>query len=66
MKFIHYMERITGVGIFPLTSLIVFFLFFAVLLLWVYKANKKYINELKNIPFPANENEELFINNKQA
>ncbi len=66
MKFIHYLETITGVGIFPLISLLIFFLFFAVLLLWTAKANKKYIAELKNIPFPVNESEELIINNKQA
>ena len=57
MKFIHYLERITGVGVFPMISLLIFFLFFTVLLLWVWKADKKYINELKNIPFTGNETE---------
>ncbi len=57
MKFIHYLERITGVGIFPMISLLMFFVFFSVLLLWVLKADRKYINELKNIPFPSNESE---------
>jgi cytochrome c oxidase cbb3-type subunit 4 len=66
MKFIHYLETITGVGIFPLVSLLIFFVFFTVLLFWAAKANKKYIAELKNIPFPVNETEELIINNKQA
>ena len=56
MKFIHYLEKITGVGIFPLISLIIFFVFFAVLLLWILRADKKYISILKNIPFPADEN----------
>ncbi len=66
MKFIHYLETITGVSIYPLTSLLIFFLFFTVLILWAARANKKYIAELKNIPFPVNETEELIINNKQA
>jgi cytochrome c oxidase cbb3-type subunit IV len=57
MKFIHYLERITGVSIFPLISLLIFFVFFAVLLLWIWKADSKYINTLKNIPFPGNETE---------
>ncbi|MEI8279211.1 MAG: CcoQ/FixQ family Cbb3-type cytochrome c oxidase assembly chaperone [Bacteroidota bacterium] len=57
MKFINYLEHITGVGIFPLISLIIFFVFFTVLLLWVSKADKKYINMMKSIPFPSNENE---------
>ena len=57
MKFIHYLETITGVGIYPLSSLLVFFLFFAVMTTWVLKADKKYIDSIKNIPFPENENE---------
>ena len=55
MKFIHYLEKITGVGIYPLTSLVIFFLFFAVVATWVLKADKKYIQALKQIPFPENE-----------
>lgn len=55
MKFIHYLERITGVGIYPMISLMIFFVFFIVLLAWVLRADKKYIDELKNIPFPGNE-----------
>jgi len=35
----------------------IFFLFFTVLLIWVFKADKKYINMMKRIPFPNNENE---------
>jgi len=57
MKFINYLEKITGVGIFPLFSLVVFFLFFTLLLLWILRADNKYINALKNIPFPGNETE---------
>jgi cell division septal protein FtsQ len=57
MKFIHYLERITGVGVYPLFSLLIFFVFFAVLLLWILRADKSYISALKNIPFPGNETE---------
>lgn len=57
MKFIHYLETITGVGIYPLTSLAMFFLFFAIVSTWAYKADKKYINTMKQIPFPEGENE---------
>jgi hypothetical protein len=54
MKFINYLESITGVGIYPLLSLLIFFLFFAGLLLWVFRADKGYIRSLKQIPFPDN------------
>lgn len=54
MKFKNYLEHITGVSIYPLASLIIFFTFFSILLLWAYKANKNYINELKNLPLNDN------------
>ncbi len=57
MKFIHYLETITGVGIYPLSSLFIFFTFFTAMTIWIMKADKKYINSLKHIPFPENENE---------
>ena len=57
MKFIHYLEKITGVGIFPLTSLSIFFLFFIAMGIWVLKADKKYIGALKQIPFPEEANQ---------
>jgi hypothetical protein len=57
MKFIHYLETITGVGIFPLTSLTIFFLFFTAMAIWSLKADKKYINLMKQIPFPENNND---------
>lgn len=50
MKFINYLESITGIGIYPLISLMIFFLFFAGVGVFVLKANKFYINRLKNIP----------------
>lgn len=57
MKFIHYLETITGVGIFPLTSLTIFFVFFTAMFAWSMKADKKYIDVLKSIPFPEKDEE---------
>lgn len=50
MKFIHYLETITGIGIYPLASLMIFFLFFAVVTWSVMRSNKNYIEKVKNIP----------------
>jgi cytochrome c oxidase cbb3-type subunit IV len=55
MKFIHYLEKITGVGIFPLTSLMIFFLFFTALLVWVFKADKYYMRLMKDLPLTNDE-----------
>lgn len=60
MKFINYLESITGVGIFPLVSLLIFFIFFTGLSLWAFRADKGYIRSLKHIPFP-DENEQTSL-----
>lgn len=50
MKFIHYLEKITGVSIYPLTSFVIFGLFFLVVLIWVLKTDKQKIYEVSRIP----------------
>ena len=50
MKFINYLEHITGIGIYPLISLLIFFTFFTVVTVYAFKLNKFYINRLKNFP----------------
>jgi cytochrome c oxidase cbb3-type subunit 3 len=50
MKFINYLKSIDGVSFYPMASLILFTMFFGIVLFWVFKANKNYINNAKNIP----------------
>ena len=50
MKFIHYIEKISGVGIYGLASLSIFVLFFTVMLIWVFKTKKKTLTEISRIP----------------
>jgi cytochrome c oxidase cbb3-type subunit 4 len=50
MKFIHYLEKITGVSIFPLTSFVIFSLFFLVMLIWILKADKNRLKEISRLP----------------
>jgi len=50
MKFINYLEKISGIDIYGLASLTIFFLFFIVMLAWVFKTDKKKINEISRIP----------------
>lgn len=57
MKFINYLENITGIGIYPLVSLLIFFGFFACVTLYVIKGRKTYFDHLKQIPLNStNEN----------
>jgi len=50
MKFINYIEKISGVDIYGLTSLIIFVAFFSVMIFWVFRTNKKTFNEISRIP----------------
>lgn len=50
MKFINYLENISGVSVFGLTSFLLFGLFFIGVLLWAVKADKTLIDETKNLP----------------
>jgi len=58
LKFVkHNMETISGVEIYPIISLLIFFIFFVGLYSWVYTYKKDKINEMSNIPFTeGNEN----------
>jgi hypothetical protein len=55
MKFIHYLEKISGVSIYGLSSLLIFGLFFLVMLIWTFKADKKLIEEVSRIPLDTTE-----------
>lgn len=46
----HNMETIDGVAIFPILSLVIFFVFFLGLGIWVFSYKKEKIDELSNIP----------------
>lgn len=49
-KFVETLENITGVNIWALISFGIFFTFFIVMTIWVWKADKNLINELKQLP----------------
>ena len=50
MKFINYLEKVSGVDIYGLVSLTIFFLFFLVMLTWVVKTKKKDYKSISQIP----------------
>ncbi|MCP4975142.1 MAG: CcoQ/FixQ family Cbb3-type cytochrome c oxidase assembly chaperone [Maribacter sp.] len=62
LKFVkNHMESIDGIATYPMISLLIFFVFFAVLFWWVFTARKEYIKEVSEIPLEDNNQ-----NNKQA
>ncbi len=51
LKFVkNHLETITGIEIYPLISLVIFFTFFVLLFWWVFTAKKDYINKVSRIP----------------
>lgn len=60
LKFIKgNLEQIDGVEIYPIISLLIFFIFFSALFWWVFTAKKDHIEEVSNIPL----NDEAITNN---
>ena len=53
------LENIDGVAIYPMISLLIFFIFFIVLFWWVFTAKKDYIKEVSNIPLDNQKEESL-------
>lgn len=61
LKFVkNHMESITGIEVYPLISLLIFFTFFVILFWWVITAKKEYITKVSNIPLDnQNNNQKL-------
>jgi len=57
LKFVkNHMASIEGIEIFPIVSLLIFFVFFTVLYWWVFSAKKEYIKKVSEIPLENNQN----------
>jgi len=50
MKFIHYLDSISGVSIYPLLTLLLFFGFFVSLLVYVMSRKKETYDEISYLP----------------
>lgn len=60
LRFIkHNLTTIDGVSIYPLISLLIFTLFFAIVLYRVIRMSKVQVSELSNIPMDSSETEDL-------
>ncbi len=56
LKFVKgSLEQIDGVQLYPIISLLIFFVFFAALFWWVFTAKKAHIEEVSNIPLEDNQ-----------
>ncbi len=56
LKFIkNHMESIDGIATYPIISLTIFFVFFAILFWWVFTTSKERIKELSELPLEDNQ-----------
>jgi cytochrome c oxidase cbb3-type subunit 4 len=53
------LSSIDGVSIFPIISLVLFFVIFSIFLFWVFKKDKSYMEILANIPLQENNDMKL-------
>ena len=53
MKFIHYIEKVSGVSIYGLSSFALFGIFFLLMLFWAMNADKNMIDEISRIPLDS-------------
>ena len=67
-KFIkQYAETMDGINIYPIISLIIFFLFFVGLLYYVRKMDKSKIEKIKSLPLDLEDDHNSYVNSiKQA
>lgn len=57
LKFVkNHMDSISGIEIYPIISLLIFFIFFVALFYWVVTAKKDYITTVSNLPLDQNNN----------
>lgn len=55
MNLSYYLSDIEGVSIYPIISLIIFFVFFIGLFIWVRRLSKSTVDTYKNIPLEDNQ-----------
>lgn len=53
------MESISGIEVYPIISLLIFFLFFVALFWWVFTAKKEYVQAMSEIPLEQDNQEQL-------
>ena len=49
--FKHYFEQIHNIEIWPIISLILFFVFFMFTIVWILLMDKNHIEKMKSLPF---------------
>ena len=60
LKFVKgHMESIAGIEVYPIVSLLIFFIFFVLLFWWVFTAKDDYLRSMEEIPLEPENNDTL-------
>ncbi|HWQ34693.1 MAG TPA: hypothetical protein VNQ79_17720 [Blastocatellia bacterium] len=51
----NVMQSIEGIGIYPLISLLMFFLFFVAVLVWFVRADRGWLKKMAELPLDSSE-----------
>lgn len=55
MKPQNYLQQIAGVGLYPVITLLIFFIFFTMLAIWVIRARKQHYTSISGLPLDGGE-----------
>lgn len=62
--FSNYLSSIENVGIYPIITLLIFFSFFMVIVIWFFKADKGYLKKMEVMPLDINEENSNLLEKK--
>jgi len=55
LKFIKgHLDSMSGIEIYPIISILIFFTFFTIMVVWVMRADKTYMKEMSEMPMDNN------------
>ncbi len=60
------LESVEGIGVYPIISLLIFFIFFVTLIYWVVKADKGYLNKMKMLPLDLSSDQQNSQNKENS
>jgi cbb3-type cytochrome oxidase subunit 3 len=55
----NVLQNIDNIAIWPVVSFVIFFLFFLCLLWYVFTADRKFIDKMKNLPVETTDNDTI-------
>ena len=52
----NVLESISGIEVYPLISLLIFFVFFVIMIIWLFRVDKSYLEKMSSLPLEETDN----------